>query len=319
MYFTDLRLKIIDFIRKHKYKIYIALIVLTIIIGINMTLGRIKDAKPPSTAYDPHDPIISGDKITSKKAQQTIETKIKEFMDFAKAKDYESAYNILSDDCKKYCFNDKIDKFKIYVNSLFSGNKVYSIQDFSNKDNVYIYEVSIFEDIMATGMNGKDSDKTDLEKVVLTKDGNDYKLAVKGFIKAESLNNKAAEDEYMKLSMLAKVTYYDKIVYRYRLSSKTDNIVLLERDSGNDWIGVSLNGETRKERKDFYNSDEKVVRGNQKLEFESEFPIYFDEAKQPTAIIFNKICILEKYTGVDELWEKELKNAVKTYSLTIDL
>lgn len=318
MNFTDLRLKLIRFFQNNKYKIYIALIVLTIIIAINIILGRIKDSQPPSTIYEPHTPVISGDKVTSKKEQNTIEEKIKEYVEFCNKKDYESAYNLLSDDCKEYKFKNDINKFKKYIDLIFNGNKVYSIQDYSNKDDIYIYEVSIYEDIMATGMNNEDSDEVEVEKMVLTKDGDDYKLAVNGFIKVETLES-VAEDDYMKISIEKKVTYYDKAIYTIKIKNKTNNAIVFDKNLENNWIGVSVDGDIRGETRNTYGYYERVVRGNNTKEFDIEFPVYFDEDKEPTSITLNRVYVLERYTGVDDLWEKESENAVKKYSVTINL
>ena len=318
MYFTDLRIKIIEFIRKHKYKIYIGLIILTVIIAVNMILGKVKDSQPPSSIYDAHNPIVSGSKVSSKKQQNKIESTIKEYMDFCKSKDYESAYNCLSNNCKEYKFKNKLENFKSYIDAIFDGNKVYSIQDYSNKDNIYIYQVSIFEDIMASGMNNKDSEHTEEEKIVLTKNGDNYDLAVSGLIKVED-EDAVAEDDYMKISVQKKITYYDKIVYKIKVKNKTNNIIILDKNNEKNYIGISLREEYRNEIKNIYANNEKVLRGGQTKEFDLEFPVYFDEEKQPTAIVLNKICILEKYTGIEDNWEKELENAIKAYSLKIDL
>lgn len=318
MNFTDLRLKLIRFFQNNKYKIYIALIVLSIIIAVNIILGRIRDAEPPSSIYEPHTPIISGDKVTSKKTQNDIEEKIKEYMEFCNKKEYESAYNLLSDECKEYKFKNSISKFKDYIDIMFNGNKIYSIQDYSNKDNIYIYQVSIFEDIMATGMSNEDSDEVDEEKVVLTKEGNDYKLSVSGFIKVETME-KVLEDDYMKITVAKKVTYYDKVIYTVKIKNKTTNAIVIDRNYGNNWITVSLNGDNREEARSIYSNNEKVIRGNSTREFNIEFPVYFDEDKQPTSLSLNQIYIIESYTGVDDLWEKESESAIKKYSATINL
>lgn len=318
MDFTDIRLKIIRFFQNNKYKVFIGLIILTVIIAINIMLGKMKDSEPPSTVYEPHTPIISGDKVTSKKTQNKIEEKIKDYMDSCMKKNYETAYNMLSDECKEYKFKNNIEKFKTYINAMFVGNRVYSIQDYSNKDNVYIYLVSIFEDIMASGMNNEDSSEVEEEKVVLTKQGDDFKIAVGGFINVETFE-KVLEDDYMKISVVKKVTYYDKCTYTLKIKNKTNKTIVFDRNFENAWVSVLLNGEEREETRNPYGNYEKSVRGGNTKEFDIEFPAYFDEEKRPSSIKLNKVYILNKYTGVDELWEEESNNAVKKYSVTINL
>ncbi len=318
MNFTDIRLKIIRLFQNNKYKIIIGLIILTIIIAINTILGKIKDSEPPSTVYEPHTPIISGDKVTSKKTQNTIEEKIKEYMDSCMKKDYETAYNMLSDECKEYKFKNNIEQFKTYINAMFEGERIYSIQDYSNKNNVYIYLVSIFEDIMASGMSNDNSSDVEEEKVVLTKQGDDFKIAVGGFINVETFE-KVFEDDYMKISVVKKVSYYDKCIYTLKIKNKTNRTIVFDRNFENDWVSVSLNGEERGETRNPYGNYEKSVRGGNTREFDIEFPTYFDEEKIASSIKLNKVYILDRYTGIDELWKEESDNAIKKYSVTINL
>ena len=44
-----------------------------------------------------------------------------------------------------------------------------------------------------------------------------------------------------------------------------------------------------------------------------------DDNQEPTNLIFNTIKILPEYTGREENIQKEIENAVKLYSLSIDL
>ena len=206
----NIKLKIIDFVKKHKNKILIGIIVLIIIISINIYLGNLRESAPPTTSYEPHNPIISGDEVTSEKEKTTIENSIKEYMELCNDKDYESAYNLISEDCRKEKFADNIDNFKKYINYIFDGKKIYSIQNYANKDNVYVYKVTISEDIMATGMNNEDSDKKYEEKIVLTENNNQMKLSVGGFVASKDVQY-ISEDQYMKITINKIITYYDKV------------------------------------------------------------------------------------------------------------
>ena len=314
----DFRIKFQNFIRKNKNKVFIAIIVITVIIGVNILLGKKRESAPPTTSYEPHTPIVYGKEVKSKSTKENIESKINEYMNYCKNKNYDEAYNLLTEDCKECKFDNKEEEFKEYIDSIFNGDKIYSIQDYSNKDNVYIYQVTISEDIMATGKNNDKSDEYYDEKIVITKDGSDYKLAVAGFINKEIMAN-VSEDEYMKINVEEKITYYDKIIYTLKVKNKTSYDIVLERDKEEDCIGISLNGTIREQDIDQYNNTEKYVRAGQTRIIELTFSKYFDENKTPESITFNKVRVLEKYTGVDSAWEDELSHAVKKYSATISV
>lgn len=315
----NIKLKIIDFVKKHKNKIFIGIIVLIIIISINIYLGNLRESAPPTTSYEPHNPIISGDEVKSKKDQELIEDNIKQYMDLCNHKEYESAYNLISEDCRKEKFADNIENFKKYIDNIFDGNKIYSIQDYANKDNIYIYKVTITEDIMATGMNNENSNKKYEEKIVLTKDNEQMKLSVGGLVASKDVQY-IAEDEYMKITINKIITYYDKVVYQVSVKNKTNYAILFSRKNEKDCIGISLDGELRAEKSSEYKNSEKCVFGRNTANIDLTFNKYFEEIVDKTNITFNKIRILEEYTGVEDKWEDEITNKlIKQYSATITI
>ena len=315
---VDFRIKLLNFIRNNKHKIYILVIVLAVIIGVNIFLGKKQKIAPPTTSYEPHTPIVSGSEVKSKTIKENIESKINEYIGYCKEKKYDEAFNMITDDCKECRFDNNKEQFKKYIDYIFDSDKIYSIQDYSNKDNIYIYQVIISEDIMATGKNNEKSDEYYDEKIVITKNGSDYKLSVAGFISKEAIQ-KVSEDDYMKITVEEKQTFYDKIIYKVSVKNKTNYDIVFERNGEEDCIGIILNSETREEQKGNYVNTEKYVLGGDTKTLELTFSKYFDENKTPKSITFNKVRVLEKYTGVESLWEKELEKAINKYSASISL
>lgn len=318
MNYTNLRIKIYNFFKKNKFKIYFVIIIISVIVAINMYLGKMKEIQPPSTSYEPHTAIISGGEIKSTKVKKNIESLIDEYIKYCNLKDYESAYNMLTDDCKEYKFENKLEMFKEYIDYIFEKQKVYSIQDYSNKDNVYVYKVTISEDIMVSGMNNEDSDKKYEEKIVITKDKDNYKLSIGGFIKSEQMEV-ISENKDMKIYIDKLVTFYDKVIYTIRVKNNTDYVIMLDKEGEGASIGISLDGDIRKEITDNYGNNEKVIYPGNTKKFEISFSKFFDETRDVTSIIFNKVRILKEYTGVESLWEKESQQQVDSYSATVSL
>lgn len=314
----NFRLKLYNFFKKNKFKIYIIIIVVAVIVAINIYLGKMKEIEPPSTNYQPHTAVISGGEVKSTKVKKNIETLIEEYVNYCNSKDYESAYNMLTDECKEYKFENKFEMFKEYIDYIFIKQMAYSIQDYSNKDNIYIYNVTISEDILATGMNNDDSDIKYEEKMVITKEKDDYKLSVGGFIKSEDMQV-VSENNDMKIYIDKVVTFYDKVIYTIRIKNNTDYVIMLEREGEESSIGLSLNGDMRSEIIDNYGNNEKVIYPGNTKTIEISFSKFFDETREATSIIFNKVRILKEYTGVESLWEKESQDQVDAYSATIVL
>ena len=316
--FLDLKLKIMHFYRRNKRKMYILLIVLGIVIVVNTYLGYLQSIEPPSTNYEPHTPVIYGDEITDTKTQTTIEEAIEKYINYCNQKDYENAFNCLSDDCKEFRFNNDVERFKFYIDYIFNGEKVYSIQALSNKENVYVYQVDIMEDILATGLNNEESELVYNEYVVVTKKSDDVKFAVDGFISREKMNVKL-EDKYMDATITDKYTTYDTVTYKFKITNKSDyDILLASKDEDKEFI-LSLNGEYRIFEEDPYYEKEISIQNGSTKQFTLSFKKYYDETKKETEIIFNKIRVLKDYTGAVDKVEEELKNQIKAYSQTFNL
>ena len=238
-------------------------------------------------------------------------------MDFCNNKDYQSAYDLISEDCKKEMFKEDLEEFKKYIDYIFDGNKIYTIQDYSNKDNIYVYQVTISEDIMATGMNNENSENVYKEKIVLKKENNGFRLSVGGFISNENIQY-ISEDDNMRITVENKITYYDKIIYKMKVKNKTNYTILFSKKKEEECFGISLDGELREEELDNYSNNERYIPGGETKELQLTFNKYFDETEvKETKITFNKIRILEEYTGVEEKWEDEITNKLfKQYSIS---
>ena len=152
-FWTDFRIKFRNFFKKHKNKIYIALIIFVVVNIVNQYLGRIEEVHERITTYEPHISVMNDSSSVPKKLQTPIEKTIDDFVTYCNNKDYESAYNLLSSGCKSDGY-PTIDDFKTYVNLKFPNKKLYAIQDYSNLNGKYIYQVKIFDDILASGLTG---------------------------------------------------------------------------------------------------------------------------------------------------------------------
>lgn len=316
--FLGLRLKIIHFYRRNKKKIYIIAIAIGIIIAINTYLGYLKSIEPPSTSYKPHNPVIYGDEVTDNKTKESIEEVIKTYINYCNQKDYSSAFNCLTDECKKYRFNNSMKEFRTYIDAIFNEKRTYSIQDLSNKDNVYVYQLKLTEDMLATGLNNEHSGAVYEEYIVFTKDGNNFKFAVDGYIKSEKLNMEY-EDEYMKVIVKEKNTTYDTVTYTFTVENKTKYDIVFANTHDDKEFALSLQGDYRIFKEDAYYEEVIAVYDGGEGEFSVTFNKYFDESRKESELIFNKIRILKNYSGVEEKWEKEIEKPIKEYSITFPL
>ncbi len=313
--FTDLKVKIQDFFIKNKKKIIIIIVIWLIIMGINKIIGVVKDMQPPETSYEPKSPIISGSNV-SKSTYTKTEDVINNYVKFCNNKEYESAYELITDDCKEIKFKNNIENFKKYVDYIFDGYKVASIQNYSNKDKVYVYKVTISEDIMATGRNNENYN-TYNEMIVAYKDDT-TKISLGGFIQKEKLDY-MNQDSYLRVWLEEKYTYYDKVVYKIKLKNLNVYPIVIANQTETGEVILSLQGDNRSMIVDSYANNTIALFPDGEKEYEISFYKYFDESRKETSITLNKIRVLKEYSEIEEKWEEELANAIKLYSMEIPI
>lgn len=312
---TDFRLKIRNFIKKHKWKVVVFIVIWSILIAINVILKNIPN-DTPITTYTPHEPIIENGDTTPKKWQDDIENYIKQYVDYCNKKDYEKAYNMISENCREKIYPN-IDEFKAYVDYVFSSPKVYSIQNFSNRDNVYIYRVRLFEDILATGLTYSETLQYFEDRFIFTEDNGKLLMSVKSYIGDEKTDY-MYEDQYMRITIKSKSIMYDEEIYNIEVQNKTEYTIVLADDETANEISFIVQGENRPML-----VEEKwqaiYVKPRSNNNFTISCTQFFDEGVNTTGINFDSVRVLRSYSGKEELKEQELENAVSLYGFTLSL
>ncbi len=313
--FLKIRLKINKFIRNNRGKILLVVIIFLIIMLINYFLGHRKKELELNTTYNPHEVLLSDTGETvPEKLQEPIEKLIDNFINYCNEKDFESAYNLITDECKQNEFNNSIDEFKKYVEEVFPNKKIYSIQSYSNTENYYIYNVKILNDILASGLTDEEYYYYE-EKYAIKQEGDNLKLNVANYMGKEDLK-RVAEDDYVKIRIIQKLMYYSREIYKVKITNKTENIMVLADGYEGDEIMLNLGKQTRGvENNDLY----MVLEPGETAEYDLYFGKYYDESSNTESIVFNKIRILNSYTGKNGTKQEEIENAIKLYCLEIPL
>ena len=312
--FLKWRLKIRNFFKKYKRVIFIVLIVWLVIIAINFFLGRRSETPVLNTTYNPHEVVLTSDTEVPEKLQTPIEDTIDDYINKCNNKDYSGAFELLTD-CKTHVFGDSLDNFTTYASSVFPNKKRYSIQNYSNFGQAYIYNVKLIDDIIATGLTNQSYAYYEEKFAVKEEDGK-IKLNVNDYMGFNDLK-KVAEDDYLKIRVENKEEFYSFEIYSVKITNKTDKkIVLYDGIVGNELSLIS----GQDERNPINVKDTITLEPRETRTFEITFNKYYDESTKASEIAFNKIRIMtEQYTGTEETEEEELSKAERTYSITIPI
>ena len=313
--FTEIRRKFNDFIRRNKWKVILVLIGWSILVAISTVLSNLK-VTMPTTTYKPYEPIIENGQTMPSKWQTVIKETIDQYIEYCNNKEYEKAYEMISENARKQIY-PKLEDFKAYVDYVFGQKRVYAIQNYSNRDNTYIFRIRIFEDIMATGLTYSTSFKYFEEKLTFVEKDGKLLMGVKGYIDDQE-KDELYEDKYIQVAITNKNLTYDEEKYTVEIKNKTDYELVIKDDiEGEEIQLVTENNVISEDVEGLFIPIHIPPHSSRMCYF--KFIKFYDEGVKSTGLKLNNIRVLRSYSGDKNLEEQELQNAVQLYSVTIPL
>lgn len=173
--------------------------------------------------YNESNSIITGEKISDEYGEQ-FGNFINEFFTACVEDDTQIAYSMLSDDTKQEMYQTKKLFEKNYCESRFKGDKQFSFQLWSSNDNIYIYQVKIFDNMLSTG---KTNDNYIEEYVSLKSENGEYKLNINSYLGRKNINKKN-EDNKLSVQVVRVDSYLDFEIYTMNIQNKTERQILLD-------------------------------------------------------------------------------------------
>lgn len=216
---------------KNRHAIWIAIVVIILIFGVMKTLNNLSknNAKSSSTnsttTYNKENySIISGTNMPNEVTSQSTNI-IDSFIKYCNEKDINSAYNLLSNDCKETLYPTEEEFKNNYVNKIFSSYRMYDKRAWVNTNSSYTYSIKITEDLLSTGGNKEDTNIQDY--YTLVKENGEYKLNINSYIGKEEINKTKAENG-IEFYVIEKKTYIDYEIYTIKVKNNTQNEVILD-------------------------------------------------------------------------------------------
>lgn len=275
---------------RYRRVIIIGFVVWFIVFVINQMVKNRPILNVLDNTFNPDFSVITDDEVPSG-YQTQIKKVMDDYINYCNNKNYDEAYALLTDDCKSYLYSNRIGEFKTYVDTLFKTPKIYHYQNFSNTDNYYIYDVTIMDDIGATGTTGNYDTHIEKFTFVRQKDGK-FKVSTNDFIRTVKLD-KQQEDENIIVKVQSYNQSYNKIEYIVTIINRTDKYLVLADGTLGMEITLNLNGEKRSATN--LSNAEVVIQPGQSDVYSLIFDKYFDDNKPPRELNFNSVRLLEKY------------------------
>ena len=314
MNFVDLRLKIKHFFRKNKKIIFVIVIVWLFIFFINQVLKLYTPEPEIEDTYEPHVSVIDSSQKVPEKYQTNIEDLIEEYVSYCNNNDFDKAYNMLSKDCKEYAYptyEDFIDHLKIVMYT----PKKYSIQNYSNLDDMYIYSISYTDDFLATGLTNTEYSYTEEKMAFKENEDGQLEMSVGNFIKHENINL-STENEYLKIDVKDRIVNYATEEYTIRFTNRTNYDIVISDYVEENEITLSLSNEVRGAEQ----HEDIVLGSNETKDVKIVFSKYVDDNDSSNFINFNNIRVLEDYYGEfseNTVIEDKIINAIAKFSMNV--
>lgn len=244
--------------------------------------------------------VITGKKVENNNEKIDV---IKEFVKYCNEGKIENAYNMLTEDCKQRIYPSMRDFKEGYYDKIFYINRMYTLENWFARNNLYTYYINYTEDVLASG-NIDSSDKKG-DYITVTKiNGNNY-LNVNSYIgcikenrnKIVSGINVTACDLYL---------YMDYTILNLKVKNNTQNTICI--DTKENPKTMYLYDTNKVEYQAFLNEivDEKLIlKTNVENNLEIKFnKLYNPESRELSGIMLKDIVInYEKYISKTE--EKE--------------
>ncbi len=320
MYFTEFRLKFKRFFRKYGKIFAIIFIIWAIIFIINLLIKN-RNVKPKATTtYEAHTSVIDSTVSTPKSLQKPIEELIDEYIGYCNEGNYQKAFNMLSEECRKYEFNNNIKEYMKHVLVKMPIPKKYSIQDYSNikygNKKLYIYEIKYTDDVLATGLTNSTYSYT-TEKLTFYDGDNGIEMSAGNYIYYTDIKS-ISENEYLKIDVIGKVVNYSIETYEILLTNRSNYTVVIADGQEKDETILILPNESRKR----VETSQIVLKPQENLRINMTFPKFVDDGDISQAIVFSSIRVMEKYSGTgeeisEEIKQSEIDNAISKFSMSV--
>lgn len=322
MRFTEVRLKLRRFFRKYRTIIIFCFLVWAVIFCINMYLKNTPKPKVAETTYKPHVSVMDSQTKTPSSVAKKAEEQVEEYVKACNNSEFDVAFNMLSEDCRRYEFHNSLENFMEYLYTKMPTQKKYSIQSYSNisidNNNLYIYEVKYFDDFLATGLTNQEYLYT-TEKIIFkkTKTG-EQEMSVGNYIYHTDIKS-VSENNYLKIDVIDKLVNYSIETYQVKFTNRSDYTIVIADGFEENEIELQLPSEIR-QRSD---TNQKIVlKPKESLTTRFTFSKFVDDGDKSESLLFPNIRVMEKYSGSyadKEILKSEVDNAIAKFSMTVGL
>lgn len=302
---------LIRYFRENKKRVLTVITVLAIIIFIvhfsnaliienSKKTGNLNNISINDEHINPSKPIMDGGKISIETAQENGQV-IKQFVDYCNQKDYESAYNILSDSCKKEIFNNNINLFiQNYCKKIFKEKEVnYNLKLWATDSKGYTYEITYNDDnLLTTG--GVASGKNVGDYITLVSENDSIKLNINNFICYEEINKTIVENG-VEITVNNRRIYKTYEKYSFTIKNNNTNTISISKMQNEEDICIVDKNNNQYTSMVYEVSNQLLnIKPGYKNNIDLSFSKVYNVYRETEKVIFNNI-VMDKQDGEEKI------------------
>lgn len=241
---------------------------------------------------------ISGETIDEKKLEKQVNL-IEKFLDLCNNKEFEKAYELLSQECKQNVFNSYDIFKKVYCDKIFTSKKTYTMENWAEST----YKVRIAEDILATGQTSTNGTAIQDFITIVTNEGQN-KLNINNYIGKTDIQASNTKDD-ITIKVLEKNTYKDYEIYNIEVINNSKNTIYLDDGEETSTLYVQDSNGVKYEA----TTNELIystlkVKQRQTIKYSIKFNNIYNSKRQIKSLVFDKLILnYDKYIKNKEDYE----------------
>lgn len=164
--------------------------------------------------------LVTGNSVPKKQLNNSTEA-IYQFVSYCNEQNFESAYNMITNECKEVIYSS-LDTFKnAYYKNVFDGQKKNcTIENWVGDT----YRVNYIEDILSIG---KDTGYSKQDYITVKEIGNEYKLNINNYIGYSEIDKTTIQDD-ITIQIVSKNTFMEEEEYTIKVTNKKENSIQLD-------------------------------------------------------------------------------------------
>ena len=206
-------------------------------------------------SYDKQSESIISEEDVPEQYRKDFSEVIEKFFTYCINHEPQKAYNLLSEDTIETLYPSEGIFEDLYYKEKFEGNKEFSYQSWIKSGKLYIYQVKIFDNMLATG---KSNDTYYEDYVTIAPEDGEYKLNINNLIGVKNIYQSYNSDE-LDISVKESQVFMNYEIYSFEIKNKTDKTILLDSREDTDTTYLLDDSNNRYSALLYENSEEELI------------------------------------------------------------